>query len=63
MTIGLNIKLARTKKRLTQQELADKIGIKQGQLSRYERDEQEPTFGVVQRIADALGMTIDEMMR
>lgn len=54
MTVGERIKEARKLARLTQQELADKVGISYQQLSQYERGVRNPKNETIKRIADAL---------
>lgn len=44
---------------ITQEELADKLGITQAALSRYENDLREPDGDMLERIGDALGVTAD----
>lgn len=45
---------AREKKRLTQAQLAKKLGTKQSAISRIERGDGNPTLGFLNRMADAL---------
>jgi transcriptional regulator with XRE-family HTH domain len=63
MNFGLNLKLARTAAGMTQTELADKLGIAQKQLSRYERGEQTPSVEMAVRMADALGIDMNTLTR
>jgi len=57
--IGRRIKEARESADLTQQELADRIGIKQGQtISNYERGVTEVSSKRLRRIAEATGKPI-----
>ena len=51
--------LARDSRALTQAELASKMGIMQGTLSRYETGFQEPPPEVVSALSDALGYNKD----
>lgn len=57
--IGSRIKEARTKKGLSQEALADKIGISKRTLINYEKEEQEPTVSTIINIAKFC--TIDEL--
>ena len=45
---------ARTEQNLTQQELADKIGIKQSNISRLESGHYNPSLDFLKKIADGL---------
>lgn len=49
---------ARAEKKLTQKQLADKIGIDQSALARFESGKISPTLSSVQRIASGLGLKI-----
>lgn len=59
-----NIKLLRIRAGLTQAQLSKKIGIPQNELSRYENAESldKKYIGTVCRIADGLGVTINEVI-
>src|SRR3954454_16314174 len=46
---------------LSQAELANAAGIHLRQIHRYESGEQQPALGVAQRLAAALGVTLDEL--
>lgn len=63
LDFALNLKLARTAAGLSQAELAERAGIKQNQLSRYERGEQAPSVIVAAEIAEALGIDMNELTR
>ena len=53
--IGRRLRAERTKRFLTQAQLAQKAGISQKQLSKIENDEVEPRFSTILSLADALG--------
>lgn len=57
MTLGETIKLLRTEHALTQPELADKARIEQSYLSKLENDKATPSFDIINRIAQALGLS------
>ena len=42
MSVGSNIKQLRLKKDMTQQELADRLGLTQNNVTRWERDGATP---------------------
>ena len=46
---------ARINNKMTQQELAEKVGTKQSSISRFERGNYKPTWDFLQRLAKALG--------
>ena len=61
MGIGVKIKEFRSKNRLTQKELADKLNVTYQAVSRWENDEVEPSFDTVKEMSKIFGCTIDEL--
>ena len=57
-----NLKKCRASKNISQEELSKKIEIHSVQFSRYERGQSVPSIEVVQKIADALEVSIDELV-
>jgi transcriptional regulator with XRE-family HTH domain len=53
--IGRRLRTERTRRFLTQTQLAQKAGISQKQLSKIENDEVEPRFSTILSLAEALG--------
>ena len=49
---------ARSEQQITQKELADKIGIKQSNISRFESGNYNPSLDFLKKIADGLGKEI-----
>lgn len=49
---------ARIEKRLTQKQLASKLGIAQSALARFESGRTNPTLSFLQRVASGLGMRL-----
>ena len=47
---------------LTQQQLADAVGVKQSNIAFWERAAKPPRGEVLPAIADALGVTIEELL-
>lgn len=60
-TTGTVLKEARLKMGLTQVELADKSGVHVNTYARIERDEQEPTFDTVKKLARALNLNLEDI--
>lgn len=58
-----NISYYRKRKKLTQKELANRIGITASAMSRIESGKNTPTAGNLQRIASALGVPIEKLKR
>jgi transcriptional regulator with XRE-family HTH domain len=52
----------RKQKGLTQQQLAEKIGVHVVQLRRYEAGSSQPTLDVIRAMALALGISADELL-
>src|ERR1700740_3034004 len=61
--VGLNLQRLRREKGLSQEELADLAGIHQTYLSGVERGKRNPTVAVLQRIAEALGADIEDLVQ
>ncbi len=60
--IGRRIKIYREDKKLTQQQLADKIGTSWEMISRYERGISEP-YKKMDDLVKALGISLEDMFR
>lgn len=45
----------------SQSELSRRSGVPQSAISRYEAGEQEPGYSRLKRIADALGISVEEL--
>lgn len=59
MTLGERRKQAK----MTQEQLAERIGVRRESVARYETGERSPSPAVAERIAEALGMDIETMWR
>lgn len=57
--LGKRIKQLRAEQKISQEELASKIGVHTNHLSRYERDLTSPSIDVVIKMAKALEVSID----
>ncbi|MDR1168776.1 MAG: helix-turn-helix transcriptional regulator [Heliobacteriaceae bacterium] len=62
-TLGLNIKIARLKKEISQEELADRINTSRTTISMIETARQNPTILKVIDIAKTLGVDINELTK
>ena len=62
MTLGEKIKLARMHKKISQQELSEKAGTHQKNISKYEQDLVVPSAITLKRIADILEVTTDYLL-
>ena len=61
-TSGERIKTNRKRAGLTQEQLAKKIGVSLMTVRRYEKNERIIPDTVLQKIADALGVTVDYLL-
>lgn len=59
----LGLKFARIRKNLTQQELADMIGVNKLMISRYELGNAKPSIDKLFRMADILGVTVEYLVK
>jgi transcriptional regulator with XRE-family HTH domain len=62
MTIGENIKRLRKAKGLTQQQLADEIGVERPYITAFERGSRIPNMSIGDAIAKELGCTLNELI-
>ena len=58
----MNLKDLRTKRSLTQQQVADAIGCSVMVYSRYARETRQPSIDVLIRLSDLFGVTIDYLV-
>lgn len=59
MNIGQAIKLARSKRRLSQADLAKRAGLSVSYLSLLERERRDPPISTIKAIASALAMPVE----
>lgn len=63
MKIGENIQLHREQHGMSQQELADKLGVTRQSISKWENDTALPSFKSVLMIGDVFNLSLDELVR
>lgn len=61
MSFGEKLLMLREKAGITQEALAQKIGISKQNISRYENSNREPNIRTAKKIADALGVPLEEL--
>ena len=61
-TIGSYIAQKRRAKNLTQEQLAEKLGVSNKTISKWENGKCMPDYSIIQRLCDALGVTLPELM-
>ena len=62
MNIGKALREIREKKGLRQEDAARLIGMKQGVLSRLERDGVDPKVGTLERVARGYGIPVEVIL-
>jgi DNA-binding XRE family transcriptional regulator len=60
--IGEKLREVRTRRLLTQDELADKAGVSQSTIANIERDHAEPQFRTIRKLAKALDLDPTELL-
>ena len=59
---GANLKRFRSEKGFSQEAFATKIGVHVTNLSKYERNKSIPSLEIAEKMANALDMSLDEMV-
>jgi transcriptional regulator with XRE-family HTH domain len=60
--IGEKLREVRTRRLLTQDELADKAGVSQSTIANIERNNAEPQFRTIRKLAKALDIDPTELL-
>ena len=63
IVIGNNLRFLRKRKGLTQQELADKLGIRRSSIGAYEENRASPRYETLEAVSDFFGVSIDLLVR
>ncbi len=58
----LELKISRMRKGLTQEELAEKIGMAKITISAYEIGRAKPSLDVLIKLSDVLEVSLDELL-
>ena len=62
MDIGAKMKQARQDAEVTQKELAEKLGVHQKDISRWENGERTPALETFAKICRILKVSVDDML-
>ncbi len=62
-TLGMMIASLRKEKGMTQLELADKMGVTDKAVSKWERDLSCPDINSIPQLSEILGVSVDELMQ
>ena len=63
MDIGRNIRKMRTILDINQRELAERVGLSTQAISQYETNRREPRIDTLKDIAEALMVSVDELLK
>ena len=63
MNFGENLRAARMAKGMTQAVLAEKVGISSAAIAQYELGTKSPSVVTAERIASALGLKIEKLLK
>jgi transcriptional regulator with XRE-family HTH domain len=63
MSFGMTVKAARKRRRMTQPQVAERLGVTAQAVSEWERDKSLPELTRLAHLADLLGLTLEELHR
>lgn len=63
MTLGENVKKFREKANMTQRQLATKVFVSNTAICNIEQDKTPPSLQLAVNIANALGCTLDDLVK
>jgi len=61
--LGLNLKKIRTKKGISQGDIARDFGVSRGFISTIENGKTNPTLATIAKLAKAVGVSVDELLK
>jgi transcriptional regulator with XRE-family HTH domain len=61
--LGQNMKRIRTKKKMSQGDISRALEVDRGYISNIENGKKNPTLATLQKLADALGVSPDELLK
>jgi transcriptional regulator with XRE-family HTH domain len=61
--LGLNLKKIRTKKGITQGDIAKELGVSRGFISTIENGKTNPTLTTIAKLARVLDVSINELLK
>lgn len=63
MKIGQKLKSKRMEAKISQEELAQRIGVSRQTISSWENDRSYPDIGSILKLSDLYGLSVDELLR
>ena len=61
--LGKNLKKIRLKKRMSQGDISRKLNMDRGYISSVENGRRNPTIETLEKFANALGVSVDELIK
>ena len=61
--LGKNMKRIRTKKNMSQGDIARALEVDRGYISNIENGKKNPTLATIQKLANALDVSADELLK
>ena len=61
--LGLNLKRIRTKKKMSQGDIARALEVHRAYVSGIENGKRNPTLATIENLANALGVTASELLK
>ena len=61
--LAVNMKKIRARKHMSQGDTCRELGVDRAYISTIESGKQNPTLSTIERIAKALGVSVDELLR
>jgi len=61
--LGRNLKRIRSDKNMSQGDIARALGVDRGYISNIENGKRNPTLATIQKLANALGVSADELLK
>lgn len=61
--LGLNLKRIRTKKAISQGDIARELGVSRGFVSTIENGKTNPTLSTITKLAKALNVSTNELLK
>ena len=61
--LGQNMKRIRAKKKMSQGDIARALEVDRGYISNIESGKKNPTLATIQKLANALGVSADKLLK
>jgi len=61
--LGIGLKRIRTKKDISQGDIAKELGVSRGFISTIENGKTNPTLATIAKLAKAVGVSVDQLLK